>query len=61
MLGVAVGLIVVGIVLTFFLPWVGPVVGLVGLVLLIVYLVAFTRRSASDREPPRAAGPDREP
>ena len=63
MLGVALALIVVGIVVTFFLPWVGPVVGAVGLILLILYLVGFTRRTASDREPAPADAPhpDRQP
>jgi hypothetical protein len=61
MLGAALGLIVVGIGLTFFLPWVGPVVGAVGVVLLILYLVAFTRRSAADREPKPDPAAGREP
>lgn len=61
MLGAALGLIVVGIVLTFFLPWVGPVVGAVGVVLLILYAVASTRRSAAGGEPKPNAATEREP
>lgn len=61
MLGAAIGLIAVGVLLTFFIPWVGPVVGAVGVVLLIIYLVAFTRRSASDREPKPDPAAGREP
>jgi Flp pilus assembly protein TadB len=59
-IGAALALIVVGIVLTFFIPWVGPVVGAVGLALLIAYLVGFGRRAASDREP-KPEGPNPEP
>jgi hypothetical protein len=49
MLGVALAAIVVGIVATFFLPWVGIPIGVVGLVLLIVYLAGWGRRAAEGR------------
>jgi hypothetical protein len=45
MLGVALAAIVVGIVMTFFLPWVGIPVGAVGLVLLIAFLAGWGRRA----------------
>jgi Flp pilus assembly protein TadB len=51
MIGAALGLIVVGVVLIFVLPWVGVPVGIVGLVLLLVYLVGFGRRAATGRQP----------
>jgi Flp pilus assembly protein TadB len=50
MIGLALALVVVGIVLLFFLPWVGIPVGIVGVVLLILFLVGFGRRAASTRE-----------
>jgi len=49
MIGVALAAIVVGIVVTFFLPWVGISVGAVGLVLLIVYLAGWGRRAAQSQ------------
>jgi Flp pilus assembly protein TadB len=49
MLAVAIGAIAVGIVFLFVLPWVGIPVGLVGLVLLGIWLIAVARKS------PRAA------
>ena len=51
MIGPALGLIVLGIVLIFFLPWVGVPVALVGLVLLLLFLVGFGRRAATGRQP----------
>ena len=47
MIGVALALIVVGIVLLFALPWVGVPLGIVGLVLLVLYIAGFGRRSAA--------------
>jgi Flp pilus assembly protein TadB len=52
MIGAALGLIVIGLVLIFFLPWVGIPVGVIGLLLLVLYLVGFGRRAAQ-----RQAGP----
>jgi len=45
MIGVALAAIVVGIVMVFFLPWVGIPVGVVGLILLVVYLAGWGRRA----------------
>ena len=46
MLGVALAAIVVGIIMMFFLPWVGIPVGVVGLILLIAFLAGWGRRTA---------------
>ena len=51
MIGLAIALIVVGVVLGFLVPWVGIPVGIVGLVLVVLYLVGFGRRAAADRQP----------
>jgi hypothetical protein len=50
-IGAALGLILIGIVLIFFLPWVGVPVGAVGLLLLILYLIGFGRRAATGSQP----------
>ena len=46
MIGVGIAFILVGIVLLFLVPWVGIVVGLVGLVLAILWVAGFGRRAA---------------
>jgi hypothetical protein len=46
MIGVALALIIIAIVFGFVIPWVGIIVGLVGVVLLIAFLVGFGRRAA---------------
>jgi hypothetical protein len=46
MIGLALALIIVAIVFGFVIPWVGIVVGVVGLILLIAFLVGFGRRAA---------------
>ena len=51
MIGAALGLIVIGLVLLFVIPWVGIPVGIVGVVLAILYLVGFGRRAAEGRGP----------
>jgi hypothetical protein len=48
MIGVAIALIVIGIVFGFVIPWVGFVVGIVGLVLFIAFVAGFGRRAADD-------------
>jgi hypothetical protein len=55
MLAVALAAIVVGIVFLFILPWVGVPIGVVGLVLLGIWLVALIRKSP--REAAEEAGP----
>jgi hypothetical protein len=46
MIGLAIALVVIGIVFGFVIPWVGIVVGIVGLALFVAYLVGFGRRAA---------------
>ncbi|HET7759062.1 MAG TPA: hypothetical protein VFK62_04015 [Gaiellaceae bacterium] len=48
MIGVAIALLVIGIVFGFVIPWVGIVVGIVGLILFIAFVAGFGRRAASD-------------
>jgi hypothetical protein len=47
MIGVGIAFIVIGIVFLFLVPWVGIVVGLVGLVLAILWVAGFGRRAAA--------------
>jgi hypothetical protein len=56
MLAVAGGLVVLGIVLLFIIPWVGVPLGLVGLVLLVLLLLGVGRRTSRTAEhgPPPA-------
>jgi hypothetical protein len=49
MIGVALALIVIGIVLGFLAGPFGFIAGIVGLVLLVLYLIGFGRRAASTR------------
>jgi hypothetical protein len=46
-IGVAIALIVIGIIFGFVIPWVGIVVGLLGLLLFIALVAGFGRRAAS--------------
>jgi Flp pilus assembly protein TadB len=45
MLAAAIALVVVGVVFLFLIPWVGIPVGAVGLLLLVLYVVGWTRRA----------------
>ncbi len=45
MIALALALIVIGVVFLFFLPWVGIPVGIVGIVLLVLFLAGFGRRA----------------
>ena len=49
MIGVALALVVVGIVLLFIFPWAGVPLGVVGLLLLIAFLIGFGRRAEQGR------------
>ena len=49
MIGVAIALVVIGIVFGFVIPWVGILVGLVGLAVFIFFVGGNGRRAA--REP----------
>ena len=44
MIGLALAMVVVGLVLLFIIPWVGIPVAAVGLVLVALYFIAFARR-----------------
>ena len=48
MIGVAIALIVIGLIFGFVIPWVGIVVGIVGVLLFIAFVAGFGRRAASD-------------
>jgi hypothetical protein len=48
MIGVAIALIVIGIIFGFVIPWVGIAVGIVGLLLFIALGAVFGRRAADD-------------
>jgi hypothetical protein len=49
MIGAAIAAVVVGLVLVFILPWVGVPVAALGLLLLLVYFFAFSRRAGEHR------------
>jgi Flp pilus assembly protein TadB len=49
MIGAALALIVIGIVFLFIVPWVGIVVGIVGVILFVLFLLGFGRRAAEGR------------
>jgi 4-hydroxybenzoate polyprenyltransferase len=51
MIGVGVAMLVVGIILLFMLPWVGIVLGVVGLVLSVLYFAGFGRRGTPGEQP----------
>jgi hypothetical protein len=50
-IGVALALVVVGLIFLFVIPWVGIPVGIVGLILLVVWLFGFGKRAASEPQP----------
>jgi uncharacterized membrane protein YccC len=50
MIGLALAIIIVGIIFGFVIPWVGIVVGLVGIALFVAFLFGFGRRT-SQRTP----------
>jgi hypothetical protein len=50
MIGLAIALIVVGLVIGFLIPPFGFIAAAVGLVLLILFLVGFGRRAADTHE-----------
>jgi hypothetical protein len=51
MIGVAIALVVIGIIFGFVIPWVGIVVGIVGLLLFIAFVTGFGRRAADKPGP----------
>ncbi len=53
MIGVALALVVIGIIFLFVIPWVGIPVGIVGLILAVLWLAGFGRRGAREDESTR--------
>jgi Flp pilus assembly protein TadB len=51
MIGVGIALVVVGIIFLFVIPWVGIVVGVVGIALAIAWFAGFGRRAARGEQP----------
>jgi hypothetical protein len=51
MIGVGLALLVVGIITLFVMPWVGIVLGVVGLVLAVLWIAGFGRRAAQGEQP----------
>ena len=52
MIGLALALVLVGIVFVFVIPWVGIAVGLIGIVLAVLWLLGFGRSALQRRESP---------
>ena len=48
MIGLAIALIVIGVIFGFVIPWVGIVVGLVGLILFIAFVAGLGRRATDE-------------
>ena len=48
MIGLAIALMVIGLVFGFVIPWVGIVVGVAGVLLFIALVTGFGRRATSD-------------
>ena len=46
MIGLAIALIMIGLVFGFVIPWVGIAVGIVGVALFIAFIAGFGRRAA---------------
>jgi hypothetical protein len=46
MIPAAIALLLIGVVFLFVIPWVGIPVGAVGLLLLVLYVVGWTKRAA---------------
>jgi len=51
MIGVAIALVVLGLIFLFIVPWVGIPVGVVGIVLVVLYFAGFGRRAARGQQP----------
>ena len=49
MIGAALALVVLGVILLFLFPWAGIVVGAVGVVLIVLFLVGLGRRTETGR------------
>ena len=51
MIGVGIALVVVGLIFLFVIPWVGIVVGILGIVLAAAWFAGFGRRAARGEQP----------
>jgi hypothetical protein len=49
MIGVGLALVVIGVILLFLIPWVGMAAGIVGLILVVLYVAGFGRRAIHPR------------
>jgi hypothetical protein len=45
MIGAAFGLVILGVILLFLFPWAGIIVGAVGVLLIVLFLIGFGRRA----------------
>jgi hypothetical protein len=52
-IGVGIAMLVIGIIFLFVIPWVGFVVGLVGLALAVIWIAGFGRSAARGETTPR--------
>jgi hypothetical protein len=52
-IGVGIAMLVIGIIFVFVLPWVGFVIGIVGLVLAALWIAGFGRSAARGETTPR--------
>jgi len=48
-IGAALALVVIGVILLFLYPWAGLVIGAVGVLLIVLFLVGFGRRTETGR------------
>ena len=46
MIGLALALVILGVILLFVIPWVGIAAGIVGLILMVLYAAGVGRRTA---------------
>jgi hypothetical protein len=51
MIGVALAILIIGIIILFLMPWVGIPVGIVGLVLAVLWIAGFLRRPKRGEQP----------
>jgi Flp pilus assembly protein TadB len=51
MIGVGIALVVVGLIFLFVIPWVGIIVGIVGIALAVAWFAGFGRRAARAEQP----------
>jgi hypothetical protein len=51
MIGVAVAFLLIGVLLLFLIPWVGIPVGILGLVLVVLWMAGFGRRAVQGDQP----------